>query len=112
MGIRVKNIVFIILVLAHGFASAQEKLETPSQKTKEAVDKLLRVPSIVDKRLRDSNNAAKAKFQDAVSETKSAKTNSDVPAAPDQKADLQPPANFSTLGKRDPFRPSTLNTRI
>ena len=111
MVIQVKTIVCIILLLAPGFAGAQEKLETPSQKTKEAVDKLLRAPSVVSKSLQDLSSAAKAKFQDAVAETKPTKGNSDGAAPAEQKSDPQSPANFSTVGKRDPFRPFTLNTR-
>ena len=107
----VKKIVCIILLLAPGFAGAQEKLETPSQKTKEAVDKLLRAPSVVGKSLQDLSNTAKAKLQDAVAETKSTKANSDGAAPVEPKSDSQSPANFSTVGRRDPFRPFTLNTR-
>jgi type IV pilus assembly protein PilP len=106
-----KTIVCTVLLFAPGFTGAQEKLETPSQKTKEAVDALLRTPSAVGKSLQDLSNAAKAKLQDAVAETKSKKTNSEVPAPAEQKSDAQSPGNFSTVGKRDPFRPFTLNTR-
>ena len=111
MVICVKTIVCIILLLAPGFTGAQEKLETPSQKTKEAVDKLLRAPSAVGKSLQDLSNAAKAKLQDTITETKSTKANSDGPAPAEQKSDPQSPGNLSTVGKRDPFRPFTLNTR-
>src|SRR5882724_10401174 len=106
-----KKIVCLILLLAPGFTGAQEKVETPSQKTKEAVDKLLRAPSVVGKSLQDLSNTAKAKLQDAVVETKSTKANSDGPAPAEQKADSQSPVNSSTVGRRDPFRPFTLNTR-
>jgi len=112
MVIWLKIIVCLILLLAPGFTGAQEKVETPSQKTKEAVDKLLRAPSVVAKSLQDLSNAAKAKLQDAVVETKSTKANSDGPAPAEQKSDSQSPVNSSTVGKRDPFRPFTLNTRI
>jgi type IV pilus assembly protein PilP len=111
MAICVKTIFCMVLLLAPGFTGAQEKLETPSQKTKEAVDKLLRAPSAVGKSLQDLSNAAKAKLQDAVAETKSTKANSDGPAPAEQRSDPQSPGNFSTVGKRDPFRPFTLNTR-
>jgi type IV pilus assembly protein PilP len=111
MVIWVRKIVCIILLLAPVFAGAQEKLETPSQKTKEAVDKLLRAPSVVGKSLQDLSNTAKTKLQDAVAETKSTKANSDGAAPAEQKSDSQSPVNSSTVGKRDPFRPFTLNTR-
>jgi type IV pilus assembly protein PilP len=111
MVICLKTIVCIILLVEVGIAGAQEKLETPSQKTKEAVDTLLRAPSAVSKSLQDLGNAAKAKLQDALAETKPTKTNSDGAASAEQRSDLRPPANASTVGKRDPFRPFTLNTR-
>ena len=111
MVIWLKKIVCLILLLAPGITGAQEKLETPSQTTKEAVDKLLRAPSVVAKSLQELSNAAKAKLQDAVVETKSTKANSDGAAPAEQKSDSQSPVNSSTVGKRDPFRPFTLNTR-
>ena len=111
MVIWVKIIVCLILLLGD-IGAAQDKLETPSQKTKEAVDTLLRAPSAVSKSLQDSVNAAKAKLQSAVAETKPTRTNSDGAAVAEQKSDLQSPADVSTVGKRDPFRPYTLNTRV
>ena len=86
-------------------------METPSQKTKEAVDKLLRAPSVVSQSLQNFGNAAKAKLQDAVTETKSTKANTDGSAGAEPRSDPQSPGNFSTAGKRDPFRPFTLSTR-
>lgn len=111
MVIGVKTIVCIVLLLGIGIGSAQEKLETPSRKTKEAVDTLLRAPSAVSKSLQALGNAAKAKLQDAIAETKPTKTNSDGAAPAEPNADLPSPANALTVGKRDPFRPFTLNTR-
>ena len=110
MVLWVKTIAGICLLLTPSFIGAQEKFETPSQKTKEAVDKLLRAPSVVGKSLQDLSNAAKAKLQNAVAQTQPTKTTSDDSA--EQKSDAQPPVNSSTAGKRDPFRPFTLNTRI
>ena len=86
-------------------------METPSQKTKEAVDKLLRAPSAVSQSLQNLGNAARAKLQDAVTETKSMKANTDGSAPAEQKSEPQSAGNFSTAGKRDPFRPFTLSTR-
>ena len=111
MVIWVTTVVCIIFILAPGFSRAQEKLETPSQKTKEAVDKLLRAPSAVGKSLQDLSNAAKANLQDAVTETRSTKANADGSTLAEQKSDPQSAGNFSTTGKRDPFRPFTLSTR-
>ena len=63
-------------------------METPSQKTKEAVDKLLRAPSAVSQSIQNLGNAAKAKLQDAVTETKSIKANTDGSAPAEQKSNL------------------------
>src|SRR5262249_23229123 len=96
MVIWVTTVVCIIFILAPGFSRAQEKLETPSQKTKEAVDKLLRAPSVVGLSLQDLSNAAKAKLQDAVTETKSTKANADGSTPAEQKSDPHSAGNFST----------------
>jgi len=107
----IKIILGICLLLAPGFTGAQENLATPSEKTKEAVDKLLRAPSAVRKSLQDFSNAAKAKLQNALAETQSTKGSADGQPLAEQKSESQSPTNFSTSGKRDPFRPFTLNTR-
>jgi type IV pilus assembly protein PilP len=107
----VRIIVFVILLLVTGSLAAQEKLETPSKKVKEAVDQLLRAPSAVGKSLQDLSDVAKAKLRDAMAETNSTKANSETPAPAESKPDQSSPAPFSTTGRRDPFRPFTLNTR-
>jgi type IV pilus assembly protein PilP len=106
-----KTIAWIILLLGAVSIGAQEKTETPSQKTKEAVDKLLRAPSVVRKSLQDLSDAAKAKLRDAVAETKPTKADAETPAPTEQKAEEPSSTSLSTAGRRDPFRPFTLNTR-
>lgn len=107
----VRKIVWIILFSGVTFVGAQEKLETPSQKTKEAVDKLLQAPRAISKSLQDLGEAAKAKLRDAVAETKSTKANSEATPPVEAKPHQPSTPNFSTAGRRDPFRPFTLNTR-
>ena len=105
----VKAIVCTILLLGVGVVGAEEKLETPSKKTKEAVDALVGAPRTISKSLQDLSNAAKAKFQEALGEIKSTQANTAAPG--ERNSDPQSPPNVSTVGKRDPFRPFTLNTR-
>ena len=69
---------WLILFFEPGAVGAQEKSETPSQKTKEAVDKLLHTPAAVAQTLQDSSDTAKAKFRDAVAETKPTKADSET----------------------------------
>jgi Tfp pilus assembly protein PilP len=105
------KIVWLILFFEAGAIGAQEKSETPSQKTKGAVDKLLRTPAAVAQTLQNLGDTAKAKFRDAVAETKPTKADSETPAPVQQNAGQPPPPSFSTIGRRDPFRPFTLNAR-
>jgi Tfp pilus assembly protein PilP len=105
-----RKIASIILLFGAASVGAQEKLETPSQKTKEAVDKLLQAPGTIQKNLQDLSDTAKAKLRDAVRETKSTKPNSEASPV-EQNPNQSSAPNFSTAGRRDPFRPFTLNTR-
>jgi type IV pilus assembly protein PilP len=105
------KIVWIILLSGAISVGAQEKLETPSQKTKEAVDKLLQAPQAISKSLQDLSEAAKAKLRDAVAETQSTKANSEATPPVEPKPTQPSTPNLSTAERRDPFRPFTLNTR-
>jgi type IV pilus assembly protein PilP len=105
------KIVRIILLFGATCVGAQEKLETPSQKTKEAVDKLLQAPRSISKSLHDVSETAKAKLRDDVAETKSTKANSETTQPVEPKPHQLSAPNPSTAGRRDPFRPFTLNTR-
>jgi Tfp pilus assembly protein PilP len=106
-----KKIVWIILLSGATFAGAQEKLETPSQKTKDAVDKLLQAPRSITKSLHGVSEAAKAKLQDDVAETKSTTANSETTQPVEPRSHQLSAPNVSTAARRDPFRPFTLNTR-
>jgi Tfp pilus assembly protein PilP len=103
-----RKITSIILLSGAASVGAQEKLETPSQKTREAVDKLLQAPGTIKKNLQDLTDTAKAKLRDAAAETKSTTANSEAPA-PVEATPNQP--STQTSGRRDPFRPFTFNTR-
>jgi type IV pilus assembly protein PilP len=107
----VKKMVWIVLAFAMSSAVAQERFDTPSQKSKEAVDKLLRTPSAVGKSLQSLGDPANAQLRDAVAETKSTKNNSETPASAEQKLDQPSASGTSSVGRRDPFRPYTLTAR-
>jgi Tfp pilus assembly protein PilP len=105
-----KKLALILFLLGAGPAEAQDKMELPSQKAKEAVDKLLRAPSAVRKSLQDLSDAAKAKLGEAAAESKS-KANTETMPLSETKPDPTLPRGLSNMGRRDPFRPFTLNTR-
>ncbi|MGE5304581.1 MAG: pilus assembly protein PilP [Alphaproteobacteria bacterium] len=90
-------------------AGAQENLKTPSQTTKEAVEKLVHAPATIGKKLQEIGEAAKAKL----GAPSAATTNPtpDSPSAMGKKANLQEGLSPSPAGRRDPFRPFTLNLR-
>jgi type IV pilus assembly protein PilP len=100
---------FLVCLIAAVQVHAQEDSKTPSQKTKEAVEKLLRTPATVEKRLQGIAKAAKAKLIDSLSEPNHPSQDS-VPANEKQS---QSPEKLSAspTGKRDPFRPSNLTLR-
>jgi Pilus assembly protein, PilP len=91
-----------------GSAWAQEKIEAPSQKSKEAVDKFNAAPSAVGKKLQDLSNSVGAKLGLNQGE---AKSDSAPVASSDQDGVESKPATSSAVAQRDPFRPFTLNSR-
>jgi type IV pilus assembly protein PilP len=90
---------------------AQEEVATPSQKTKEAVDKLRGAPGAIGKSLRSLGDTAEAYIRDAVAVTKSTQANPGASAPAEEKPDQPSASGISTFGRRDPFRPYTLTGR-
>ena len=99
---------------ALGTLAAQEKIETPSQKTKQAVEKFSKTPATIGKSLEALTEAAKAKLQQAIGEKSKEKNlkpeGKDLSLPPD-KSEQPGAARFSSEGKRDPFRPMTMRPR-
>jgi len=111
MATWLRYILWIVLAFGANAAVAQEEFATPSQKTKEAVDKLLRAPAAVGKSLQSFGDTAKAHIRDAVTVKKSTQANSEASAPAEEKPDQPSAPGVSTLGRRDPFRPYTLTGR-
>lgn len=93
------------------FGVAQEVKDTPSQKTKEAVEKFKKAPATVTESLEALKEAAKAQIEATVAPKKpQAKTKSEEPGIP-KLAEPTGPPRYSSAGKRDPFRPFALKAR-
>jgi Tfp pilus assembly protein PilP len=107
---ELKTSALILFLLGAGAAQAQD-MERPSQKAKEAVDKLLRAPSAVGKSVRDLSDAAKEKLAGAADEGKTTKAPPEALPASEKRSEPASSAGLPTVGRRDPFRPFTLNTR-
>ena len=109
-----KKLAWLIIPLCVGGSLwAQEKIETPPQKAKEAVDKLKAAPSSVGKSLQDLGKTVGAKLGLGQGEVKTARVTTEAappPVAEKQNEEAQPPA-VPVISKRDPFRPFTLNNR-
>jgi Tfp pilus assembly protein PilP len=92
-----------------GVPAAQEAVQTPAQKSKEAVDKLGQVPSLISKGIETLKGAVDSKLQRAVgNKTAPPATDGDDLTIPAKKVEQPEPARFSAHGKRDPFRPATM----
>jgi type IV pilus assembly protein PilP len=93
------------------FGVGQEEKDTPSQKTKEAVDKFKKAPATVTESLEALKEAAKAQLEGTVAPKKpEAKTKDEEPGIP-KLAEPTGPPRYSSAGKRDPFRPFVLKAR-
>ncbi|MGH8545491.1 MAG: pilus assembly protein PilP, partial [Gammaproteobacteria bacterium] len=93
-----------------GISAAQEALQTPSQKTKEAVDKLGQLPGAISKGLESLKRAVGSKLEKG-RHTKTApdgKSQPDNLVIPAKKIEQTETDRFSAQGKRDPFRPATM----
>ena len=90
---------------------AQEHIETPSQKTKEAVERLKKAPEAVGKRLEALKEAGAAKLQEMLGGKEPAKTDSDPLALPETKPVQPETPRYSSKGKRDPFQPVELRPK-
>lgn len=101
-----------------GFGLAQESAPTPSEKTKEAVEKFNNAPASIGKTLQGLRDAAKDKLRqslggktkvDAKAEGKSERVDSNVPQKVPESSVPKPA--LKEIG-RDPFRPMTLRAKV
>ena len=100
-----------------GTGLAQESVPTPSDKTKEAVEKFNNAPASIGKTLQGLRDAAKDKLRQSLGKTK---TEAKAEAKP-ERVDLNLPQKAPQRaaptpalkeGSRDPFRPMTLRAKV
>jgi Tfp pilus assembly protein PilP len=96
-----------------GIVPAQDKIETPSQKTKEAVEKFIRLPTTIGKKVGAWTEEARGKIEQAVGGKTTRRDRSEPgDLASPAKAAREPAAGrFKPDGKRDPFQPYNLKSR-
>lgn len=88
-----------------GAGGAQEEKETPSQKTREAVEKFKKAPAAVGERLEELKEAGKAKLQATLAPKAQAKKEGESSTSLPKASEPAPTSRYSSAGKRDPFRP-------
>lgn len=108
-----------LLILALGIATisecvtAQEHMQTPSQKTKEAVETLTKTPASIGKSLGILTEAASAKLKQVFGDKREVKTStesSDTSVLQKRNPEPESP-KFSRKVNRDPFRPPSVQAR-
>jgi type IV pilus assembly protein PilP len=108
------SVLFGSLLLYSGLG-AQEEKPTPSQKTKEAIEKFKKAPASVGQGLEALQEAGKAKLKEVLGgkpAAKAAKEAADVLSLPAKKPEAPAAPRYSAAGKRDPFRPLSLRPKI
>lgn len=93
--------------------AAQDEPQTPSQKTKEAIEKFGRAPARVGESLEALKEAGRAVLKGTLGREASPKATAGPEdlTLPRKSPDRPLPPRFLPQGKRDPFRPISLRTR-
>ena len=99
------------IFLLPSVGGAQEEKATPSQKTKEAIEKFKKAPATVGQTLDTLKEAAKAKLQEALGGKQAAKVETGSTTLPAKKPEQPERPRYSSVGKRDPFRPLSLKAK-
>lgn len=99
------------LLLFPARGGAQEEKESPSQKTKEAIEKFKKAPATVGQGLEALKEAGKAKLQETLAGKEPAKAEAGISSLPAKKPEQPERPRYSSVGKRDPFRPLSLKPK-
>ncbi|OGQ50983.1 MAG: hypothetical protein A2W66_04180 [Deltaproteobacteria bacterium RIFCSPLOWO2_02_56_12] len=103
--------VLLGLLLFPAWGGTQEEKESPSQKTKEAIEKFKKAPATAGQTLDALKEAAKAKLQEALGGKQAAKVETGSTTLPAKKPEQPERPRYSSVGKRDPFRPLSLKAK-
>jgi type IV pilus assembly protein PilP len=103
--------VLAAVLALYGSGFAQDEKGTPSQKTKEAVDKLKQTPAGVAKALETLKDAVMEKIGDSFGSGQKTPSANDPLALPEKKSESPASPSYSSAGKRDPFQPLPLKTQ-
>jgi Tfp pilus assembly protein PilP len=106
-------ILAVAIAFVFEFVIAQEHMQTPSHKTKEAVETLAKTPATIGKSLGILTEAASAKLKQVFGDKQEVKTNtesSDTSVLQRRNPEPESP-KFIRKVNRDPFRPPSIQAR-
>lgn len=108
-GFLVFALLSVFLVPAQG--GAQDEKDTPSQKTKEAIEKFKKAPAAAGQSLEALKEAGKTKLQETLGGKSATKAETGPLPLPEKKAEQPERSRYSSAGQRDPFRPLSLRPK-
>jgi len=104
-------VVLASLVAFSGVGWAQEEKDTPSQKTREALEKLKQAPGVIGKNLEALKGALTSKSGESPGSEQKTPAPSGLLDLPEKKAEPAAAPRYSSAGKRDPFQPLPLKVQ-
>jgi len=104
-------VVLASLVAFSGVGWSQEEKDTPSQKTREALEKLNQAPGVIGKNLEALKGALKSKSGESPGSEQKTPAPSGLLDLPEKKAEPAAAPRYSSTGKRDPFQPLPLKVQ-
>jgi Tfp pilus assembly protein PilP len=99
---------FVVAVALTRPAWSQDETDTPSKKTREALEKFKQAPAAVGKSVESAIEAVKGKIGTAAGSGQKAPPTNDPLALPEKKPERAEGPRYFSAGKRDPFQPFTL----
>ncbi len=100
------------VIVFSGIGSAQDAKDAPSQKTREALDKLNNGPGVIGKNLEALRGAVTGKLSLGSSAGQKVPDSDDPLGMPEKKAEVPSGPRYSSAGKRDPFQPLPLRAQV
>jgi type IV pilus assembly protein PilP len=105
------SVVLASLVAFSGVGLAQEEKDAPSQKTREALEKLKQAPGVIGKNLEALKGALTSKSSESPGSEQKTPVPSGLLDIPEKKAEPSAAPRYSSAGKRDPFQPLPLKVQ-
>jgi Tfp pilus assembly protein PilP len=106
------SVAFITVVGLARTGVCQDEADTPSKKTKEALEKFKQAPAAVAKSLETAAEAVRRTTGSGAGSGQKTPPEVDLLSVPEKKPDRAEAPRYSSAGKRDPFQPLALRTQV